>query len=90
MAPVESERVREAQKLAKQDPGRAETIYRDILSQPPSLTSDAAIREYESALIGLGELYRDARKSQDLVDLVIKSRTVLSSFAKAKTAKLGT
>jgi len=88
MAPVESERVREAQKLAKQDPGRAETIYRDILSQPPSLTSDAAIREYESALIGLGELYRDARKSQDLVDLVIKSRTVLSSFAKAKTAKL--
>lgn len=30
-----------------------------------------------------------SRKSQELVDLVTTSRTVLSSFAKAKTAKLG-
>lgn len=30
------------------------------------------------------------RNTQDLVELVTKSRTVLSSFAKAKTAKLGT
>lgn len=30
------------------------------------------------------------RNTQDLVDLVTRSRTVLSSFAKAKTAKLGT
>lgn len=29
------------------------------------------------------------RKPQELVDLVTTSRTVLSSFAKAKTAKLG-
>lgn len=29
------------------------------------------------------------RNSKELVELVTKSRTVLSSFAKAKTAKLG-
>lgn len=29
------------------------------------------------------------RKADELVDLITKSRTVLSSFAKAKTAKLG-
>jgi hypothetical protein len=37
--------------------------------------------------VKLTNLY--SRKSQELVDLVTKSRTVLSSFAKAKTAKLG-
>lgn len=31
-----------------------------------------------------------SRNTQELVELVTKSRTVLSSFAKAKTAKLGT
>ncbi len=30
-----------------------------------------------------------SRKPDELVDLITKSRTVLSSFAKAKTAKLG-
>lgn len=29
------------------------------------------------------------RRANDLVDLITTSRTVLSSFAKAKTAKLG-
>lgn len=37
-----------------------------------------------------GELYLTvSRKPNELVDLITKSRTVLSSFAKAKTAKLG-
>jgi hypothetical protein len=31
-----------------------------------------------------------SRKPNELVDLITKSRTTLSSFAKAKTAKLGT
>lgn len=108
MAQGDSERVREAQKVASSDPKKAEQIYKDIVSKPPSLT-DAAVREYETALISLGELYRDQksaitvhplamtawiadvvnRNTQELVELVTKSRTVLSSFAKAKTAKLG-
>ncbi|KAK3986231.1 hypothetical protein QBC44DRAFT_273467 [Cladorrhinum sp. PSN332] len=88
MAQADSERVREAKKLAASNPQKAEEIYKEILSKPPSVTSEAAIREHETALIGLGELYRDQKNTQELVELVTKSRTVLSSFAKAKTAKL--
>ncbi|KAL2759448.1 hypothetical protein ACRALDRAFT_1079434 [Sodiomyces alcalophilus JCM 7366] len=88
MAQGDSKRVQEAQKLAKSDPRQAETLYKEILSKPPSTTSDSALKEYETALIGLGELYRDEKNTQELVDLVTRSRTVLSSFAKAKTAKL--
>lgn len=53
--------VKEAQTLAKTDPRKAEAIYKDLISKPPSVTSDAAIKEYESALISLGELYRDEK-----------------------------
>jgi hypothetical protein len=82
------DRLKEAQNVAKSDPRQAEQIYKDIVSKPPSINSDAATREYETALISLGELYRDEKKIQELVDLITSSRTVLSSFAKAKTAKL--
>ncbi len=61
MAAGDSERVREAQKLASTDPEKAASIYQEIISKTPSVTSDAAIREYETALISLGELYRDQR-----------------------------
>lgn len=61
MAQGESERVREAQKVASTDPKKAEQIYKDIISKPPAVTSEAAIREYETALISLGELYRDQK-----------------------------
>ncbi|KAF3355437.1 Serine/threonine-protein kinase prp4 [Verticillium dahliae VDG1] len=88
MAQGDSARVQEAQKLAKSNPREAEQAYQEILSKPPSATSDAAIKEYEAALISLGELYRDEKNAQSLVDLVTTSRTTLSSFAKAKTAKL--
>lgn len=53
--------MREAQKVASTDPKKAEQIYKDIISKPPSVTSEAAIREYETALISLGELYRDQK-----------------------------
>ncbi|SPJ88990.1 probable 26s proteasome p44.5 protein [Fusarium torulosum] len=88
MAAAESARIQEAQKLSKSDPRKAEAIYKDIISKAPSTTSDAATREYETALISLGELYRDEKKTQELVNLVKESRTVFSSFAKAKSAKL--
>ncbi|KAH7256718.1 hypothetical protein BKA59DRAFT_390042 [Fusarium tricinctum] len=88
MAAAESARIQEAQKLTKSDPRKAEAIYKDIISKAPSTTSDAATREYETALISLGELYRDEKKTQELVNLVKESRTVFSSFAKAKSAKL--
>lgn len=53
--------VKEAQSLASTDPRKAEAIYKEIISKPPSVTSDEAIKEYESALISLGELYRDEK-----------------------------
>jgi len=53
--------VAEAQALASSDPRKAEAIYKDIISKPPSVNSEAAIREYETALVSLGELYRDEK-----------------------------
>lgn len=61
MAAGESQRVQEAQKIAKANPQQAESIYKEIISKPPSVTSDAAVREYETALVSLGELYRDQK-----------------------------
>lgn len=61
MAAGESSRIQEAQSLAKTDPRKAEQIYKDIVSKAPSANSDSATREYEAALISLGELYRDEK-----------------------------
>ena len=87
-APEHSKRIEEAQKLAKTDPSKAEAIYKDILSKGPG-SGEAALRDYEAALMGLGEIYRDTKRPNELAELVRTSRSVLSSFAKAKTAKLG-
>ncbi|MCJ1432332.1 26S proteasome regulatory subunit rpn6 [Xylographa pallens] len=89
MAPnsVNTKRVDEAQKLAKTDPAKAENLYKEILSNGPG-SGEVALREYETALMGLGELYRDGKKANELAELVRTSRSTLSSFAKAKTAKL--
>jgi 26S proteasome regulatory subunit N6 len=61
MAPADSARIEEARKLAKSDPRKAEAQYKEIISKAPSATSDAAVREYETALVSLGELYRDEK-----------------------------
>jgi 26S proteasome regulatory subunit N6 len=61
MAPADSARIQEAQKIIKIDPRKAEAQYREIISKSPSATSDAAVREYETALVSLGELYRDEK-----------------------------
>jgi 26S proteasome regulatory subunit N6 len=39
--------------------------------------------------VSLGELYRDQNKVDALAELVKQARSVMSSFAKAKTSKLG-
>lgn len=83
-----SKRIEEAKQLANNDAAGAEAIYKDVLSKGPG-TGEAALREFETALMGLGELYRNAKKVNELAELVRTSRSTLSSFAKAKTAKLG-
>lgn len=87
-SPDDAKRIEEARKLAKTDTSKAEAIYKDILSKGPG-SGEAALRDYEAALMGLGEIYRDTKRPNELADLVRTSRSVLSSFAKAKTAKLG-
>ena len=86
--PAQSAKIEEAQKLRKTDPLKAEAIYKEILSQKPG-GNEASLREYESALMGLGESYRDTKKPSELAELVKSSTSSLSSFTKAKTAKLG-
>jgi len=61
MAQGESDKLREVQKLAATEKMKAAEIYKEIISKPPSMMSDAAVREYETALISLGELYRDMK-----------------------------
>ncbi|KAL2008114.1 hypothetical protein VTN00DRAFT_8096 [Thermoascus crustaceus] len=89
MAPssTAAQRVEQARALSKQDASKAESIYKEVLAQGPGST-EASSRDYESALVGLGELYRDGRRPQELAELIKTSRDVFSAFAKAKTAKL--
>ncbi|KAF2147113.1 uncharacterized protein K452DRAFT_217444 [Aplosporella prunicola CBS 121167] len=86
-APEDAKRIAEAQKLAKTDPKQAESLYRDVLSKDPG-SNDAAVKNFEVALVGLGELYREHKKVNELAELIRQTRSVLSTFARAKTAKL--
>lgn len=83
-----TKRIEEAQKVVKTEPAKAEAIYKEVLSKGPG-SSEVLLREYEAGLMGLGELYRDGKRAKELAELVLTSRSTLSSFAKAKTAKLG-
>lgn len=83
----DAKRVEEAKRLSKDQPAQAEKIYQEILSKPPP-TTDKAIRDYENALTGLGELYRDHNRPNDLAALIQQTRDVLTSFTRAKTSKL--
>jgi 26S proteasome regulatory subunit RPN6 N-terminal domain len=86
--PTNEQKLAEAKRIAKSEPRKAESLYKEVLSKPPG-SNEAALRDYENALVGLGELYRDLKRQEDLAELVKTSRSALSSFAKAKTAKLG-
>ncbi|PKS06964.1 hypothetical protein jhhlp_005560 [Lomentospora prolificans] len=98
MAQGDSARVQEAQKLVKSEPRKAEQLLKDIISQPPSVNSDVAVRDtwisecdWQSRISDSdGRVCVDCafRNTSELVELVKTSRSVLSSFAKAKTAKL--
>ena len=84
-----SKRIEEAKKQSKEQPQKAEQVYKDILSKSPG-SNDRAVRDFENALMSLGELYRDHKRTNDLAQLIQQTRDVLTSFARAKTAKLGT
>lgn len=88
--PTTETKLADAKKIGNTDPSKAVSIYQSILSEPVAVgSSEVALKDYESALLGLGELYRDHKQAEDLAKLIETSRGTLSSFAKAKTAKLG-
>jgi len=82
------QKIAEARKISKSNAFGAEDLYKEVLASSRG-TSEAALRDYENALVGLGELYRDNRRATDLAELIKTSRSTLSSLSKAKTAKLG-
>lgn len=84
----DEQKLAEAQKLQSTDPSKAEEMYKEVLVKEPG-QSEAAIRNFETALVNLGELFRDQKRADDLADLIRQSRSALSTFARAKTAKLG-
>ena len=86
--PDTAKRMEEAGKQAKSKPLEAEAAYKDVVSRGPGNT-DGEARNYETALMGLGESYRDQKKTKELSDLVQKARSELSNLPKAKTAKIG-
>ncbi|KAI5797764.1 PCI domain-containing protein [Geopyxis carbonaria] len=80
-------RLDDAKELQKTNPAAAEAAYKAILSSRPE-TNDVALKEYELALMALGELYRDGRRTAELAELVKETLAVLNAFAKSKTSKL--
>ncbi|ETW86375.1 hypothetical protein HETIRDRAFT_438720 [Heterobasidion irregulare TC 32-1] len=85
----------EAQSAASTDTKRAEAIYKGILSAAATTASnhvseerDQSLRDQETALVKLGELYRDNQNAAGLAEVITLSRSFMSSTAKAKTAKL--
>ena len=67
---------------------KGEQILKSVLAQKADGGNEDLLREQEAALLRLGELYRDARNVQALTDVVRSSRSLMTSIAKAKTAKL--
>ena len=82
-----SKRLEEAAKLSKSDPAKAEEIYKSITQSPES--NATAMNNLEVALLGLGEIYSDQKRVDELANLILQTREALHSFAKAKVAKLG-
>ncbi|KIJ45093.1 hypothetical protein M422DRAFT_29944 [Sphaerobolus stellatus SS14] len=84
----------EAQSFQKTEPARAIEIYKRILEpagkQAQTHEQDAfRAREQETALLKLGEIYRDQQNAEGLSEVILTSRAFMaSSTAKAKTAKL--
>ncbi|KAG2366092.1 PCI-domain-containing protein [Suillus spraguei] len=90
------ELLKQAADIASSNPKRAEELYKQILDSTASTSNGSAVnadkeqslRDQESALIKLAELYRDQKDGSGLAQVITLSRSFMSSTAKAKTAKL--
>ncbi|KAF8633522.1 hypothetical protein AX17_004428 [Amanita inopinata Kibby_2008] len=81
----------QAESLKSTDWKKAETLYKQILTEsetPRAAEQSQALRDKETALVKLGQLYRDQKNAEGLAEVITLSRAFMSSTAKAKTAKL--
>ncbi|TCD65936.1 26S proteasome regulatory subunit rpn6 [Steccherinum ochraceum] len=87
------ELIQQASTLRSTNPAKAEALYKQVLnttSAADALTAekDQSLRHQETALVNLGELYRDQKNAKGVSEVITLSRSFMSSTAKAKTAKL--
>lgn len=54
-----AEALQKAEEIAKSDPSRAERLLKSVLDRSIPQNDETALREKETALLKLGELYRD-------------------------------
>jgi len=94
--PSTADLLAQAATLAPSNPSRAENLYKQILDDTAASTSNEtrdeansqSLRDQETALVKLGELYRNQKNAKGLAEVITLSRAFMSSTAKAKTAKL--
>ncbi|CDZ97314.1 pci-domain-containing protein [Phaffia rhodozyma] len=78
--------LQQATDLIQSDPRQAEEQLIAILDSTPADEDEQ--HDQEDALLTLGKLYRDEKNSDALASIIKKSRSQMSTAAKAKTAKL--
>ncbi|KAJ4484599.1 PCI-domain-containing protein [Lentinula lateritia] len=88
-----AELLAEAVSASKSDSKRSESLYKQILSSTKPSTHENSqqtqtLRDQETALVNLGQLYRDQNNAAGVAEVITLSRSFMSSTAKAKTAKL--
>ncbi|KAG8802239.1 26S proteasome regulatory subunit rpn6 [Serendipita sp. 398] len=73
------------------NPRQAEKLFKQILSVKAGKSTENDVdvtRDQETALVELGELYRDEGNAVELEKVLLMAREITSTTAKAKTAKL--
>ncbi|KAK7694105.1 hypothetical protein QCA50_003681 [Cerrena zonata] len=85
--------LQEAETLSATEPRKAATLYQEILTyctddSVRQKEGDDILKFQETAIVKLGELYRDLSDAEGLSKALALSRTYMSYTAKAKAAKL--
>ncbi|PVF98237.1 putative 26s proteasome p44.5 protein [Serendipita vermifera] len=83
-----SELLSEATNQREANPKRAEELYKKILEVKAGDNDADTVRDQETSLVSLGEIYRDQGNATELEKVLLMARETTSMMAKAKTAKL--
>ncbi|RKP06520.1 PCI domain-containing protein [Thamnocephalis sphaerospora] len=77
----------QAEELSQMQPEKAVEMYRKVLEHKTE-KNDGLLRQKETAIIKLGELYKTQRDTTAMAELIRTSRTLMGDIAKAKSAKI--